>query len=105
VGQAMMRECSCGCHHHLDDAKFIGAQECGNGEVALLRNCPNCKTSYAASVLTDAALCCSCGHAIVGDVEDPKIVVSFVDEESGYRIFCVDCNPERGFLRRRAPRT
>lgn len=87
-----IRRCVCGHEHHVDDAPYVGAQECGDGEVALLHNCPACKTTYSGELLTDAAVCSRCRHAVVGDAEDPKIV-ALVQTTEGLEsvVWCLDC--------------
>lgn len=84
--------CLCGHPRDPEFDRYIGPQECGDGEVALLHNCSGCKTTYSGAVLTDAAVCADCKHAIVGDAEDPKVIAT-IDTSDGVesRIWCLDC--------------
>ena len=96
-----IRTCACGHSYDRIDARYVGAQELGDGEIALLFTCPGCKTTYADGVLRDAAVCSECRHAIVGDHEDRKIA-ALVKTTCGVesRVFCEDCD-DKGGLRRR----
>lgn len=89
----MTRFCGC-CHlrHDSEEGRFIGPQEVGDGEWLMLHLCPGCTTTYTGAVVQDAARCDECTHLIVGDHEDPKLIVSTT--ENGIprsRILCADC--------------
>lgn len=97
-----LRTCSCGATYDRDEARFVGAQACGDGEVAILFTCPACKTTYADGVLQDAAVCHECHAGIAGNFEDRK-VAALVHTAEGVesRILCEDCDDKGGLVRRR----
>lgn len=89
---ARTHRCTCSSVVVIDECQYVGPQEVGDGEWVMLHNCPNCKTTFAGATLRDAAKCSLCLHHIVGDADDPKIIVCAVDNEGPYtRIYCADC--------------
>ena len=95
---------TCGCGRVHDDATGlvkVGWQELGEGELALLVNCPSpCNSTIAAAILTDAALCVVCRRVVTGEPDDPKIVAYPGPLESG--VHCRGCANRSGILQRAA---
>ena len=86
------RECACGWSGPSDAGRYVGAQEVVGGEWLLLHDCPGCGTTYASATVYDAAKCALCSHLILGDAEDPKVILSAKDIEGPYtRVYCADC--------------
>ncbi|HEY6462228.1 MAG TPA: hypothetical protein VIY73_18805 [Polyangiaceae bacterium] len=79
------RTCPCGARHPLDAGRLVGPQQLGGGEIAILRNCPGCATTYSGAVMTDAAVCEGCGRVVAGTTDDPKTTLE------GGTVLCLDC--------------
>jgi hypothetical protein len=89
------RTCRCGKTLDLDECRYIGPQASGEpAEWYLLFQCHYCRTTFAGDAVQDAAKCCGCGHLIVGDAEDPKVVT----EHAG--LYCLDCLPDSDAIKR-----
>lgn len=88
----------CSCGHPLDESrcKPVGPQPLGDGDVAILANCPACSSTRSVRVLTDAAVCCDCHHTVLGTTDDPK-VVGLVMTTDGLetRVWCSECGANR----------
>lgn len=72
------------------EGRYLGPEFAGRGTWKLLHLCPDCGERVAPQVLLDAALCVVCDHLVVGDAEDPKILVCAGDGGPALTL-CADC--------------
>lgn len=80
----------CRCGASADDARYNGPQSTiVPGDWLLLSTCSSCRTTFVSEGVNDASKCSGCGHLVLGDSDDPKVLCEVGD--GPWQILCGPC--------------